>query len=59
MRTYVTNAPEAYDYGYTVSGPFRYDDEYRCEVRIVRIPAGNAQYQTDRYMSGMYFAKGV
>jgi hypothetical protein len=47
----VTDAPEAYDYGYTtcvaISG----------RMRLVRIHPEGADYQCARYESGMYVVK--
>ena len=57
-RTIVlTNAPDAYDYGYvdqlgtaTVLGR---------DFRVVSIPTTHCQYQCDRYASGLYIASAV
>lgn len=58
-REFYTNAPFAYDYGYTVSGDFKDVEGFREQVRLVRIPSENAEYQTNRYASGMYYVKEV
>lgn len=51
---WTTNAPTAYDYEYTV----RIGD-LEGGVRMVAIPIRFEQYQTDRYLSGMYFATRI
>jgi hypothetical protein len=61
----VTTAPEPYDYGYVVPIPnIRVADSLPIDVqerlydepwRTVMIPTESTQYQTDRYLSGMYY----
>ena len=55
MVATITNAPEAYDYGYCiqVTEGVQYGDQ---TGRLVLIPAVQFDYQTGRYRSGLYFA---
>lgn len=56
VRLYMTNAPQAYDYGFTLRvGPA---DNGVADARIVAISGSNTMIanQIDRYASGMYFA---
>jgi len=55
-----TNAPSAYDYGYTeqVSNKLT-DQEVKLFGRVVDIPDESYDYQTDRYLSGSYFVQPV
>jgi hypothetical protein len=55
----MTNAPEAYDYGYVTSTPLPYrTDRGRCWRRIEIVDTGDdayyMDYQSGRYRSGMY-----
>lgn len=60
--TILTNAPSAYDYGYTDEVEtgltfMQYEGQLRppTDVRRVTVPAEHATYQAGRYQSGMYF----
>lgn len=51
-----TNAPIAYDYGFTT---FLYEATHkvnsrRYRVRVVNVPDEHVGVQTDRYLSGLY-----
>lgn len=63
MSTVITNAPDAYDYGYVVpvgeTVYFAYAGARGVPVRVVRIPDDSAAYQIGRYQSGMYIALTV
>jgi hypothetical protein len=56
VKTVLTNAPEAYDYWDSIYSHdvMRKIGPMKFRVRVVRVPADNAQYQADRYRSGMY-----
>lgn len=56
MTRVYTNAPEAYDYGYTTQVGVC---PCGCGLRVVEVLKPYDQYQIDRYMSGMYFAGEV
>lgn len=60
MKRFLTNAPDAYDYGYTTevgrTEHFAYEGARPLAVRIVEIPESHATYQCDRYGSGLYVA---
>ena len=55
-----TTAPEAYDYDYTVDTEVRSGLKLGHIYRLVRIKTrgphdhGRVQYQTERYLSGLY-----
>lgn len=56
----MTNAPVAYDYGFTT---YLYETDHRTmgrkfRVRVVNIPDEHVGHQTDRYRSGMYVVFG-
>ena len=55
MTTVATNAPDAYDYGYTTTLHTVQSSRYGT-VRIVNMPADRVRYQCDRYESGPYIA---
>lgn len=50
----LTDAPEAYDYGYT--SQLGVADLYPKALRVVSMPPDMVEYQRGRYMSGMYIA---
>ena len=52
----LTNAPAAYDYGYTTRPGVKCVNEFGTPVEVVvmAVDAKAAQYQIDRYMSGCY-----
>jgi hypothetical protein len=56
-----TNAPEAYDYGYTTQGSEKLNIDWRGRtLRCVMIPTSHVDYQIGRYQSGLYVAfRGV
>ncbi len=58
ITTY-TNAPEAYDYGYTQDTGIRVPIKYGSRtitLREVASPEKDAEYQRGRYLSGFYLA---
>lgn len=56
-RTVITNAPDAYDYSYTVQVGIV--SMMGRDYRVVQIPTTHACYQTDRYASGMHIAAEI
>lgn len=58
-RLVETNAPDAYDYGYTVDFGVEQMTPRSGIVRTVGIPVERVEYQCGRYQSGCYFAKLV
>jgi len=51
VRVFMTDAPVAYDYSFTVSVEAPRPDVQGRTCRVVSIPDGDADYQTDRYRS--------
>ena len=52
----ITNAPEAYDYGYTMQFDRETVNYFRTECRVVFVKVDGSQDQIDRYLSGSYVA---
>lgn len=51
--TVITTAPDVYDYNYTTETS-RFTNDRGQVVRTVEVIADCAQYQADRYSSGLY-----
>jgi len=56
----MTNAPVAYDYGFTT---YLYETDHKVfgrtfRVRVVNVPDEHVGHQTDRYRSGLYAVFG-
>lgn len=54
-----TNAPQAYDYGYTVDLGVDEMTTRTGIIRLVAMPVERVEYQCGRYMSGLYLVRMV
>ena len=51
---FATKAPSRYDYDYVINIGTLYGSSWNKEERFIAIPKESADYQTDRYRSGLF-----